>query len=271
MRWYSYISGGVVIVAVVALLIAWVSRPDEELVATVGDEVVTVSDYRNAYVDYLAETGLPDQPARRTAFLERLVGIELVIADAKRNGLSASPEFISRQSRIEEKLKLDFYVQRVVLDTITVSEAELRSMFLRMNTSIKARHLYAASLEEANALHARLESGESFESLAKEVFDDPALSESGGSLGYFGFDEMDPAFEDVAYTIGIGEVSAPVRTSNGYSIIQVEDRQPKPLITENEYATSKDRIASYVRYRRHVNAKKRVGCRSPRTCRPGIL
>jgi hypothetical protein len=54
----------------------------------------------------------------------------------------------------------------------------------------------------------------------------------------------------------VGAVSDPVRTSRGYSIIQVDDRQPKPIITESEYATGKDRVQRYVLHRRQSAAKR---------------
>jgi parvulin-like peptidyl-prolyl isomerase len=247
-----YLIGGVLL----AVVIAWARSPHDLHLADVEGEVITAEAYRTAYVDYLAETGLPDTPARRLAFLDRLVGVKLVVVDARARGLAEHPPVTASIRRAEEKLKLDYYVQRVTLDTIRVTERETRDMFLRMNTQVGARHLYAETREKADALKARLDAGESFKALAREVFDDPVLAENGGSLGWFGFDEMDPAFEDVAYSLPVGAVSDPVRTSRGYSIIQVDDRQPKPIITESEYAAGKDRVQRYVLHRRQSAAKR---------------
>ena len=248
----------------VTLLVAWIAIPDSqsptgnphEVLARVGDRHITDADYRPAYFSYIGDTGLPDSPRRRSDFLDRLIGVKLLVVDAQRRGLDKSDAYRAAAARATEKLKLDYYVQQVALDTIQVREAELRQMFLRMNTTIHARHLYAESIEAARVLRDRLAGGASFEELAQEVFDDPALAESGGDLGYFGFDEMDPVFEDAAYMLPIGEVSEPVRTSQGYSIIEVLDRQPKPLLTESEFAQRKDRVNQYVLYRRHADAKK---------------
>ena len=64
---------------------------------------------------------------------------------------------------------------------------------------------------QTDSLHRLLE-GESFQALAGEVFNDPELQASGGLLPPFTFDEMDPDFEDAAFTLLIGEISEPVRT-----------------------------------------------------------
>ncbi len=250
----------------VTLFVAWIAIPDSgsasgdasgnEVLAHVGDSEITDADYRPAYFSYIGDTGLPDSPRRRSDFLDRLIGVKLLVVDAKRRGLEQSQSYRAGAARATEKLKLDFYVQQMALDTIEVREAELRQMFLRMNTSIHARHLYAESVEDARLLRDRLDAGASFEELAQEVFDDPELANSGGDLGYFGFDEMDPVFEDAAYVLPVGQVSDPVRTSQGYSIIEVLDRQPKPLLTESEFAQRKDRVEQYVLYRRHADARK---------------
>lgn len=251
-RLSPYLFGGVLI----AVLIAWARSPDDVYVAEVNDDGITADAYRSEYIDYLSSTGLPDTPTRRAAFLDRLIGMKLVVADARTSGLTNEPLVAASIRRAEEKLRLDYYVQRTALDSIEIREGEMREMFLRMNTQASASHLYAPTREKADALKRRLDAGESFDALAREVFQDPALAENGGSVGWFGFDQMDPVFEDVAFTLPVGAISEPVQTSLGYSIIRVDDRQPKPLITESEYAAAKERIGRYVLHRRQSAARR---------------
>lgn len=53
--------------------------------------------------------------------------------------------------------------------------------------------------------------GESFEALAEEVFTNPYLANNGGDIGEFTVDEMDIAFENAAFALNVGDVSAPVK------------------------------------------------------------
>ena len=89
------------------------------------------------------------------------------------------------------------------------------------NTQIHARHLYSKNLEIANSYYQRLKNGETFEILAKEAFQDSKLKNNGGDIGYFTFNDMDIEIEKVAYSLEDGEISMPVKTSHGYSIVQV--------------------------------------------------
>ncbi|NOX92912.1 MAG: peptidylprolyl isomerase [Gammaproteobacteria bacterium] len=90
-----------------------------------------------------------------------------------------------------------------------------------------------AAREKAESLVAKLDVGESFESLAKENSDDPGSADTGGDLGYFGRGSMEPDFEEVAFSLKQGEVSEPILTSFGYHIIKVtgiREKESKPFV-----------------------------------------
>lgn len=237
------------------LLSACGGTPESDLVAVVAGKPIGAEEYRTRYVDFLLASGLPDEAGRRAAYLERLVTMKLMAHDALEDGLAEDAAYLFAEERARRKLLIDAWVQRAVYDTITVSEEDLRDMFVRVNTTVTARHLYAPTREAADTLYARLRRGASFEALAEEVFADTALARRGGQLGSFGFDEMDPAFEDVAFAIAPGDFSRPVRTAQGYSIVQVEDRFTKPILTETEFAAQKNKMEWYVLDRKRRRAR----------------
>ncbi len=76
---------------------------------------------------------------------------------------------------------------------------------------------------EAEALLARINAGESFETLAKMESDDPGSAEKGGDLGWVSRGMMVPAFETALYQLEKGAVSALVKSTFGYHIIRVDD------------------------------------------------
>lgn len=66
----------------------------------------------------------------------------------------------------------------------------------------------------------RLEKGESFANLARELSVDRGSGKKGGDLGLFGRGLMVKAFEDAAFKLNKGEISQPVKTEFGYHIIK---------------------------------------------------
>jgi len=84
----------------------------------------------------------------------------------------------------------------------------------------------------ADAIYARIQAGEDFDTLMHLYSEDPGLANYPD--GYtFGPMEMVPEFEEGTRELAIGEVSRPVRTSHGYHIIMriapFEDGMLRPL------------------------------------------
>ncbi|HYB40631.1 MAG TPA: peptidyl-prolyl cis-trans isomerase, partial [Candidatus Methylomirabilis sp.] len=70
----------------------------------------------------------------------------------------------------------------------------------------------------------RAQAGEDFAKLAKEVSEDTANAAQGGDLGFVGPGELVPQFEQAAFALKKGEISAaPVRTPFGYHAIKMLD------------------------------------------------
>ncbi|NOR51874.1 MAG: peptidylprolyl isomerase [Gammaproteobacteria bacterium] len=91
----------------------------------------------------------------------------------------------------------------------------------------RARHILISeddnAEQKAEEILARINSGESFEELAKEVSEDPGSASQGGDLGFFGRGLMDKAFEDAAYLLKVGELSPVVKSEFGYHIIKLDE------------------------------------------------
>lgn len=89
--------------------------------------------------------------------------------------------------------------------------------------AIEASDDQAAEVEaQATAIIDRLKKGEDFATLAQQYSSDAGSREDGGDLGYFPRGRMVPAFEEEAFALRPGEISAPVKTKFGYHIIKVE-------------------------------------------------
>jgi len=86
----------------------------------------------------------------------------------------------------------------------------------------------------AQTLFDRLLDGESFAELAREYSDDPGSAAQGGELGWIEAGDMVEAFEDALFDLTLtGEVSAPVRTSFGWHLIQLDAvREPEGMSFE---------------------------------------
>lgn len=227
-----------------------------DTLALVGNRVITVQDFITSYNEKLRKIGLIDNGETRLNYLNNLVSDELLIAEAKIKGLDKTKSAQKEYKRIRLQELLNEYSDAHISPTINITEDDLKELFAKINTRIKVSHLYAPTKEKADSLYNELMNGKSFEELAKENFKDPLFQSNGGSLGYISIDEMNPDFEKAAYLMQIGEISKPVKTVQGYSIIRVEDIKRNPLLTENEFLKAHDNLKGFARKRAYEDAVK---------------
>ena len=83
---------------------------------------------------------------------------------------------------------------------------------------VQASHILVSDLNTAVTLKQKIAEGADFASLAQQHSSCPSKA-NGGSLGAFGRGQMVQPFEDVTFSLGIGEFSEPVQTQFGWHLI----------------------------------------------------
>lgn len=144
---------------------------------------------------------------------------------------------------VPERVKVEYILLSpdVVGAAIEVTEEKLRDYYEQHKDEFQApeerrvRHILIEAAETADEITVesakakiediakRLESGESFESLAKEFSDDPGSKEQGGDVGWISPGLMAKAFEEAAYQLEAGKLSEPVRTPFGFHLLEVTE------------------------------------------------
>jgi peptidyl-prolyl cis-trans isomerase D len=75
----------------------------------------------------------------------------------------------------------------------------------------------------------QVKAGGDFAKLAEKYSDDPGSAKSGGELGWIGRGRTVPEFEKAAFSLGKGQTSDLIKSSYGFHIIRVEDKQEAHL------------------------------------------
>lgn len=224
------------------------TKIDNDALAQINDLKVTDAHFLNRFKEVYYRTGqvlTPDETTKRI-ILDNTFSTYVMATFAQDKELDKTRQADIRKEQIKARVLTEEYQEQVQLADIEVSDKEISDYFIRFNSTLRASHLYAPTLEEAQKLHNRLQAGEKFEDLAQEVFKNPYLAQNGGDVGLFTTDEMDIAFENAAFSLKVGEISNPVQTAQGYSIIKLTDRYTKPILTEYELVNRKPQIESYV-------------------------
>ena len=97
-------------------------------------------------------------------------------------------------------------------------------------TEYNASHLLVETEEEAIAAKARIDAGEEFADVARDVSTGPT-GPNGGNLGWFGKGQMVAEFEATTVALTVGDVSDPVQTQFGWHVVTLLDTRNKDVPT----------------------------------------
>lgn len=202
-----------------------------ESIAVVNGVAIDKKELDNTVAQFVQGSGgkVQDSPALREELKERLIGRELLIQEATRRGLDKSPVFADRLQRLKGDLLMDA-LEADEVKSRPVTDAQIKTTYdnwaaqLKSAKDIRVRQLVVDSEAEASQLIAQLKKGGSFEALAKAKSKDPAAKQSGGDMGWTNLAMIQPPqLADVLKPLGKGQVSPPLRSSNGWYIFKVED------------------------------------------------
>ena len=234
------------------------STVDDDVLAQINGHSVSVLHFENAFKESYFRTGqvLTPTESTRKAILNSEFNTYVMAVYAKDLELDKSPEAVYQKSAIVKRVLTEEYFEQVIIADLEVSDEDLKDYFIRFNSSLRASHIYANTREEVDEYYTRLQNGESFDDLAKEAFINPYMAQNGGDIGRFTTDELDIAFENQAFSMAVGEISEPIETAQGFSIIKLTDRVTRPLITEYEFNQNRGRLSSYVRGKKEELARR---------------
>jgi peptidyl-prolyl cis-trans isomerase D len=115
------------------------------------------------------------------------------------------------------------YYNEHVADYSVPEQARSRHILISVPAGADAKTDVAAKAK-AEMILKQLKAGGSWTDLAKKYSDDPGSKDSGGELGFAQSGKMVPEFDRAIFTQKIGDIEI-VKSSFGYHIVQVEERQ----------------------------------------------
>jgi peptidyl-prolyl cis-trans isomerase C len=163
------------------------------------------------------------------------------------------------------------YVEGIRAAVPLVTDAELEQYYrdnerrLTYPEEVRVRHILltwkrlgsgddkAAIRGQMTEILAQARGGADFAALARERSEDRDSAPQGGDIGFFHRGQRVPAFEDVAFALGPGEVSDMVETPFGVHILQLVDRRPEELLPLDEI---REKLRDHVLEQRRAAAVK---------------
>jgi peptidyl-prolyl cis-trans isomerase SurA len=239
----------------------------DSIVAEIGNDKVTLGDYEALYVksNGSREHGQSASLEEREQFLDLMIRYRLKLADAYAQGLDRRADVREEINQYKGSLARSYLTEhkliRPAIETFTRRRAEeIRASHILLELKPDASPADSAeAYRQAYDIIREAQAGRDFTALVKAFSKDPTAERNNGDLYFFTTGQMVPEFEDAAYGLQVGQITAaPVRTRYGLHIIKVTDRQPAPgdvrcshimIRFASPTPTPEDTAAAYARIR----------------------
>lgn len=182
----------------------------------------------DALAQQFARSGRQITPEMMEELKKAVVDRELLVQEAQKQGLDASPEFkaqmeFTRDSLLIRDLVTSFQKTNPVTDADIQAEYD---KFVANNAGKEyhARHILVEKEDEAKAIIAQLKKGAKFETIAKKQSKDPGSGANGGDLDWAAPGNYVKEFSDAMVKLSKGKYTeTPVKSQFGYHVIRLDD------------------------------------------------
>lgn len=246
-------------VAATLLLAGSLAEAQDAVVARVNGKAITEADMQLAEAEVGADLGSIPPATRRRVLLEFLISQQLFAEAAEADKLGAGPVFDARIAYWRRRSLREAYFEKALQAGDVIAEAKAiydkEVAGVKGEEEVHARHILVESEAKAKELYERIVKGADFAELARTFSKDPGSKQDGGSLGFFGRGQMVPQFEEAAFKLKAGEVSAPIQSQFGWHIIRVEERK---ALAPPPFEAVKDRLAAALVHRKAQELNQRM-------------
>jgi hypothetical protein len=126
---------------------------------------------------------------------------------------------------------------------IHISDELMRKHYIWSNRECHFKHLFFNSKDDADSIFIILSvSPVQFDSIAFKTFSDEKMKNSGGDLGWVGYNAMDPNLELHGFDMALDEISPPIRSSLGWHILKKLDEKNQMITDEYDFQNNIDKI-----------------------------
>lgn len=176
---------------------------DEEIAAFVAQIARSRGMSVQAVYDSLAKDGITQKTLHKT------IAENILVDKATKMQMSLSSQVSNEdvQALLQQypqlTLRKEYLVRQILLKSDDKNQAKVK--------------------QQLQKIRKQLEKGESFDRLARRYSQDPVSAKEGGSVGWVMMGVSTPEFDRELASLGIGDVSQPIKSEFGWHIIRLDD------------------------------------------------
>jgi peptidyl-prolyl cis-trans isomerase C len=222
------------IVFSVGVLRGWAEVKGEQILAKVGNYIITNIDLEEMIKKYQTfRKDRPYSPEEKKVIVEGLIKTAMIVQEAERLKLDKKPNIDIQMRLLKNELLMKEYVSSVIEPGIKVTDAEVENYIkeqgkeLVPKVSLTLREIVVKTEGEAKEVVKELKKGVSFSTVAVEKSIAPTRKNGGRIGGPVSKGMFPKEVEEVIFKLKAGEYSEPIKTEQGYMILYLDERKER--------------------------------------------
>lgn len=190
--------------------------------------------------------GLPSQakmflasPEGISRLKDELIKREILYEEARKRGLEKSEDFKKRIEEFKKITLINVLLEQEIKSIQQVTEKDAKDYYEKHRedfirpTEVRLSQIVVKKEDEARKVYERVNKGEDFGKVARELSKDEKTKASGGDMGFFRKGQLNPQIENVAFNLKKGQVSMPLNLKGDFYIFKVTDIKGTPAPFES--------------------------------------
>ena len=209
-------------------------QAEERVVAFVNGKPITQTEFDHEWADLPDATKARyEKEGGRQVFLKELVDHEMLLQEARRQGLDLDDAIRDRVRRYKEKLLIDELLKDRMKTTVELTKEELDRYYEQhaseLLTPLKVRvaQMLLPNYPAAKDLETQVNRGGDFGKFAQRYSIDYKTKAKGGDLGPYRKGLVIPEVDDAIRTLKPGMISAPIKAESGYYLVMITALEPE--------------------------------------------
>ena len=236
-HWRSWPTGAALGFFALASLAGCTDPPQEEpVIAMINGRSITQAEFDIRWEELSQATRARyDKEGGKRRFLDELIMRELLMQEARKQGLDQSDEIREKTLRYREQLILDELLKDRIKTKVEVTKEELDAYLekhanqLLANPKVQVSVMLLPNVYAAKDLKRQVEAGGNFTRFALRYSIDERSRAKGGDLGPYRKGLLEPELDALIPSLHPGALSDPIKTDKGYYLMKVSPLEPEIL------------------------------------------
>ncbi len=210
-----------------------ISSISNEVVASVGPINITAEEFFYSYE--FGPAFVKRRSDSKSRYLKYMVNEKLLALDGYERKFDEREDVASVIKDFENDIATEEMFKKDILSEVKISEEEVDTLMIQKQLELDLSWLYAGTEDKLNELRAALDRGIPFDSLYNLQFNDSIyVNDRSMKINRYQFDKKNPELAKIIDTLQIGKPSEPIKVSDGWYIVRLNNVRRNILINETE-------------------------------------